>query len=392
MNRGPQQIRIIVIVICLVILASGGFRGLMLGTVGEGYTTGYEGAKANFYGIEWNYKTQHGKTSFPLKGTTFHFDADENDKPRTGACNLEGEMTSVFLPEGSRPSSWVDPSWWDTATEYIKNPVQHYEWEIEEGNTTNLYAMDEYKLKWYFSISAEWDKLDVIYSTDREYMDQRYSNTQIWFEFNLAPIWYFEGTSTCYFSIAKIRLSDISLTGKLDNQDETEASQQVRVVPMSSGSILPIYYNAFGVANDRAEKEAYVFKDKKLNPDLFTDKVYAYFTLADFGTKYWMELGGLVKHWKGDVVTVGFDIHVFVVGEWKVQDIQEIPEDYGRTSKTGAGGFTFLEQLARILAGPEFKMWFILGIIAIVLLVLAIFAPWVLFAIFGLLKSSKRKS
>jgi len=391
MNRGPQQVRIIVIVICLVILASGGFRGLMLGTIGEGYTTGYEGAKASFYGIEWNYKTEHGTEPFPLKGTTFHFDPDEYNK---GAPNLEGEMTSVFLPEGSRPSSWVDPAWWDTATEYIQNPVQHYEWEISgDGNSINLYAMDEYKLKWYFSISAEWDKYNHFLYIDEEFNDKRYRDTDIWFEFNLSPIWYFEGSDTCHFSIAKIRLSDIAFGGKLgEDREDTDATDTIRVTPMSTGSILPIYYNPFGVANDRAEKEPSVFKDKTLNPDLFTDKVYSYFTLADFGTEYWTELGGLIKHWKGDVVTVGFDVHVFVVGEWKVQDIQEIPEDYGRTSKTGSGGFTFLEQLARILAGPEFKIWFILGLIAIVLLVLAIFAPWVLFGLMGFLKSSRRKT
>ena len=391
MQKQHQTLRIVIIVICLVILASGGFKAITFGTVGEGYTTGYEGAKAQIYGIDWNYKTQHGKTSFPLKGTTFHFDADEKDKPRTGACNLEGEMTSVFLPERSRPANWIDQSWWDTAIDYINNPIEHYEWEIEEGDTTILYAMDEYNLKWYFSISAEWDKLDVAVNFDREYMDQRYSNTQIWFEFNLKPIWYFEGAETSYFSIAKIRLSNIALGGKLgDEGKETDASSKCRVTPMSKGSILPIYYNPYGVANDRAEKESYVFKGKKLNPDLFTDKVYAYFTLADFGTEVWSVLFG--SKWKGDVVTVGFDFHVFVVGEWKVQDIQEIPEEYGRTSKTGmTSGASFMEQLARILAGPEFKLWFILGMIAIIVLVLAIFAPWVLFSIVGLYRYSKKK-
>jgi len=252
--------------------------------------------------------------------------------------------------------------------------------------------MDEYKLKWYFSISAEWDFQTTTWSSQNEVYNQRYRDTDIWFEFDLSPIWYFEGTSTCHFSIAKIRLSDIALGGKLgEEREDTEASEKIRVTPMSKGSILPIYYNPYGVANERAEQEPSVFRDKKLNPDLFTDKVYSYFTLADFGTTFWTEW--LVSDkWKGDVVTVGFDVHVFVVGEWKVQDIQEIPDEYGRTSKTGSGGLNFLEQLARMLAGPEFKIWFILGLIAIVLLVLAIFAPWVLFGLMGLLKSSRRKS
>ena len=390
MHQQHQTLRIVTIVICLVILASGGFNAVFLGSVGQGYTTGYEGARASFYGIEWNYEDESGKEPFPLKGTTFHFDPDEYNK---GAPNLEGEMTSVFLPEGSRPSSWVDPDWWDTATEYIDNPIQTYEWEIsDQGNTSSLYKMDEYKLKWYFSISAEWDKYNHFLYLDEEFNDKRYRDTKIWFEFNLAPIWYFEGADQCYFSIAKIRVSDIAFGGKLDEKrEDTTASDNLRVTPMSKASILPIYYNPYGVAGERAEKEPNVFRGKTLNPDLFTDKVYAYFTLTDFGTEYWTEWGGLVKHWKGDVVTVGFDVHVFVVGEWKVQDIQEIPEDYGRTSKTGEGGFTFLEQLARMFASPDFKIWFILGMIAVIVLALAIFAPWVLFSLFGLYKYAKKK-
>jgi hypothetical protein len=362
MDQKLQQFRLILIIVCSIILLSGGLNAVLMASLGEGYTTGYEGAKASFYGIEWNFKDESGKDSFTLKGTTFHFDPDEYNK---GAPNLEGEMTSVFLPEGSRPSSWVNPEWWDTATEYINNPIETYEWEITEGNETTLYTMDEYKLKWYFSISAEWDKGNSLFYSEEEFYDKRYRDTKIWFEFDLEPIWYFEGADQCYFSIAKIRVSDIAFGGKLDEKrEETTATDNLRVTPMSKASILPIYYNPFGVAEERAEKEPYTFQGKTLNPELFTDKVYAYFTLTDFGTHYWTELGGFVKHWKGDVITVGFDVHVFVVGTWKVQDIQEIPEEYGRTSKTGSEGLTFLEKIAEFFGSSTFKFWFLLGVIA----------------------------
>lgn len=394
-----QTFRFVVIIVCLVILASGGWQAIRLSS--QGYTTGYQGAKAQFYGLDWNYKELSGREILHLKGTVLHFDADELGRRYSGACNLEGEMTSVFVPEQPEFRSWI-PTEWFMGSQYIQNPIHHYEWKLEneETNETTLYAMDEYVLKWYFSISADWD-LNGEPTGYAEYRTQRYADTKVWFQFDLNHIWYFEGADRCYFAIGKLMLTDIALGGKLGNEREDieEEAEECRVTPMSPQSILSIYYRAFGGEPQRAEKTAYDYHGKKLNPDLFTDTVYSYFTLGNFGTKYWKT--GIWpfydKHWKGDVVTCGFSMHVFVVGEWKVKDIQEIPEEYGRTSQQGESiGFWthLLERLGSILDDPRFTLWMVLGLIAVILLVLAIFAPPVLYAILGSIGkagSSKKK-
>jgi hypothetical protein len=66
-----------------------------------------------------------------------------------------------------------------------------------------------------------------------------------------------------------------------------------------------------------------------LNPNLFRDSVYTRFTLDNFGTESWAS--GVSAFAKGDVVTVGCDVHVFVFGEWTVPNEDDINwDDYGR--------------------------------------------------------------
>ena len=126
-----RTIRVITIIVCLMILSTGGWNAIMLSSVGEGYTTAYEGAKASYWGIQYKTQTEDGKwisgtRTFTLKGTTFHFDADEYKFPNKYACNLEGEMTSVFLPEHtlSIPTGilyWIPDTL--TKNQYILNPI-----------------------------------------------------------------------------------------------------------------------------------------------------------------------------------------------------------------------------------------------------------------------------
>lgn len=374
--------RMVIIIVCLIVLASGGFDTILMSS--QSYTTGYQGVKAQYYGIDWNDNFgKHGKMAFSLRGTNINFDPDQID---AGACNLVGEMTSVFEPESPDYKNWL-PTEWLSKNQYIQNPIHHYEWEIydKDENQTILYAMDEYQLKWYFSISADWQG-------DRERLDRRYLDTDVWFEFDLTPIWYFEGADKCYFCIAKLKISDLAKGGRIGDEKK-EAKPDLRVCPDSTSSILSIYSKPFGIESERAEKTAHEFQGKKLNPDLFTDKVYSYFTLVNFGTSSWSEFAGTQWKFQGDVVTVGLDVHVFVVGEWKVKDIQQVPDEYGRTSQTGqTGGFLdfFFDKLGHILEDPRFAFWTTLGLIALVLLFLAIFAPAVLSGIIGQVQRSTR--
>lgn len=384
--------RLAIIIICVILLASGGWNAITLSS--QQYTTAYEGAKASFYGLDWNYQDgTSGRETFALKGTTFNFDKD-GPTSREWAPNLVGEMTAIFVPEAPNPipKEWGSTirDWWDT-TQYIQNPVNKdpYEWDIYDAdwNETTLYAMDEYTTKWYFSISCDWNDHDGE-SWKAEYYDKRYMDTQVWFEFDIAPLWYFEGADVTYFAIAELRISELTF-GRITGHERQEGqpSDSCRTIPMSAPSILTIYSEPYGEETESLDFDAYTIRGHKLNPKFFRDKVYSYFTLVNFGTQYWTEWGGAFSHWKGDVVTVGLDVMVFVVGEWKVQDIQEIPDEYGRTSQTGSGGLEGLANfLYKLWNNPNFQAWFWIGVIALVVLLLAIFAPWVLFAISGLAK------
>jgi len=328
-----RNVQALMVILFILILLEGGSAGFNLLSTAS-YPTGYQGAKAQFAGVRWQ-DQQHEGLGFD---TTLHFDPDH---ATFGMPDLEGEMTSVFIPSESLSNlpSWI-PLDWVRETSYIKNPVKEpYSWEI--GNLT--YTMEEWQLRWYFSISADpTDAPPFTRTEDREGHNKRYTQLQAWFEFDLMPTWYFEGTNTAYFAIAKMQVADVKLHALDNDGNEVTPSLETSVTPQSQGSILPIYYGLFAEQNP-ADKDAMDFQGKQLNPDLFTSKVYTYFTLANFGTTHWTEHGAwlnIIDKWKGDVVTVSVDVTVFVIGEWVVQDIESLEEyeDYGRTAKIGTTG------------------------------------------------------
>lgn len=366
-----QQARLIVIVICAVILVSGGAQSLL--TLGSlGYTSGYEGVKASFAGLDWNTKGQSAQES--LVGMSFFFDPDD---PTHGACNLEGEMTNAFVPEGSNPvSGLISNDWWNKALG-IKNPVNTYSWNLPNPDNPDeiiAYEMQEWNLRMYVSITAKWDGGSGF--TNLEHMNQRYQNTEVWIQLDVSPTWYFKGAPVTYFAIGKVVCSDFNY-GKLGEPEDTYTkTAKASVAPESKTSYRYLYYQNYGKAGQLKEFDPHSYQGRILNPSLFTDKVYMKLDLNNFGTEY-IQFPLPVK--KGDCATWGFDVHVFVVGEWKVQDIEEIPEDYGRIAQEER---SWLELL---LVDPRFKLWSFLGLLALGFLFLAIFAPGVLLAIFGLI-------
>jgi len=387
-NRS-QLVRVVILVGILFLVADsavGAFH--FLTTFGPSYTTGYEGVHARFAGWATTLDvkgTQWKKQSEPLWDTTFI---------HGGGPAFAGEMTSVFIPSESiaQQPAWIPSDWLVQATA-IRNPVDTYEWEVQtqDSNLTAVYHMELWRLKWYFSISCEPNqedlrKIEVTLPTEssRLYL----TDTQIWFEYDIRPIWYFNGTDSAYFAIAEMRLSDLALGGKLKNGERvSEADSRCRVLPMSERSVLPIYYGLFGSDANRAEKETFDYKGKELNPRLFTDKVYSYFTLKDFGVTSWWDWG---TAWRADVVTVGVDVDVFVIGEWKVKDVQSIPDEYGRTASYGTtplGGF--FSGILAWFGSPEGRLIALLAVGIIVFLILAIFAPWVLIALMSVFGSRR---
>ena len=368
MSKQKGNMMWLIIILGFMLFGSGTLTGLRALTSYPAYTTGYQGAHARFYGVR-----EGGKTyKQGLWDTTFKWDKPntgdhwQDDVPNTPP--IAGEMTSVFVPSesvGYQPD-WILPEWLVGATK-TRNPVETYEWELEDGEETVFYRMELWRLKWYFSISSKAKNDDDI--PKGKYVDvlsnprNSLKDTEVWFEFDLTPIWYFNGTDRAYFAIASLRLTDIEFGALEGGERNVDRDSRLVVTPQSKQSILPIYYRGFG--GPRAEKEAYTYKGKELNPDLFTDRVYSYFTLNDFGVSCWWDWGWF---WKTDVVTVGLDVDVFVIGEWKVKDVQDLPDEYGRTAQTGGQGFA----LGAFFGTAEGRFWILVIVAIVILLILAL--------------------
>jgi len=354
-------------------------RLMMLQTAG--YPTAYEGAKAVYYGILYENKryTNSEKQAASLLrfDTQLKFDPDDY---YSWQCNLAGEMTSVFIPNTQNlPPTWVPQDWWRPTLDW-QNPRSVYEWKIvDQDGYVHFYRMEEWLTVWYLSISAEWDSGPDAISLIDEAQNRRYLNTEVWFKFDITPTWYFQGAEKVYFAIAKVELAHVNVEAKDTAGNKYAANPGMSFIPESVGSILYLYFTPFefNYAPSPDELKQYYYQNVSLNPLYFRDEVYAYATLADFGTQDWWE--GLALKAKGDVVTLGFKVVQFVVGEWIVKDVGDIPDDYGRSAKYGVWGWTglgdFWNAIATWLSNPFNLLG--LGIFAVtaiaVIVVIALF-------------------
>lgn len=338
MNRRTEggDTQTIILFLIVILIAGLGYRAYSLSTIG--YASGYEGASASFIGVYYNEYAYEG-TDF--RGTTMNFDVDD---PKWGKPNLIGEMTTIFIPENTRFSQipeWV-PDPWKYPLDLIDNPQEEetYEWEVKEGDIIHFYRMEKWLTKWYVSFEAGFDTWGII--GDAEGNNKRLRNMEVWFEIETKPSWYFEDAERTYFAIAKIEVANIKLEG--------HEIEKIDIIPESAGSSLFLFYEPYGGDPSYREDEflGYATDGTHLNPDLFGRTVYTMIELTDFGTSAWVEAITQVKN-QGDVVTYEFTVHQFVVGEWKVQDIQELPplddpeSEYGRESKVIKVGFNVRE-------------------------------------------------
>jgi len=382
----------VILILILLIVLEGGYSGLrFLSMSSLSYTTGYEGVKARFAGVSYDGEN--------FKGTgwssTFNVDFDE---ATSGLPDVAGEMTSVFVPSesvGQQPTQFggFDLSQWLVKSTVVKNPVAQHEWELTENDTTTLYVMEEWELRWFASISCEPAIMGEVATplTNQVVRRNRLLNVEVWMELDLAPIWYFEGQDTSYFAIAQLKLAeDVALGGRhhKEGYQEEKRNPELSVTPYSRDSLIGLYHGLFASEGNRADKQVYEYKGKKLNPDLFTDKVYAKITLNDFGVTSWYAFG---THWRADVATFAFKVRVFVIGQWTVKDVQDLPDVYGRTSKTGGLNLVAENPLVMWFGSPEGRLLTLLLAGLIIFLILAIGAPSFLLGLFVLFGGKRRR-
>ena len=365
------------------------------------YTSAYEGAKARFYGV-YDTQTDQKYTAMQYHDASLHqFDTTmkwDRDDYFTGAPNIMGEMTTVYIPSKSvsPPQDWVPSEWWRDTLQW-ENPVNVYTWHVKVGDTTHVYRMEEWKTKWYVTFSAEWDSGPSI-SMNEETDNQRYRNVEVWIEFDIQPVWYFEDQDAVYFAIAKVELSNVKVAGSDMAGNELPPNPSLSFTPESVGSALTIYTEPFGTTQAETEEElkSFYYHNVTLNPLYFRDKVYIHIDLNDFGTQEWQEW----LSWKarGDVVTLGFTVTQFVVGEWQVKDVSDIEEYEGRTAKTGQTGWTppdFLKGIADWFANISPWTWAGLGTFGLLAIFVIVFAlliyinPSFLFKLLDLLRGRK---
>jgi len=257
-----------------------------------------------------------------------------------------------------------------------ENPVMEYDWEIKYDNgTIDVIHMEEWVLYWYVSIEAGWDS-EGCCGAPVESDNRRYSNIEIWFRIDLnKDNWYFkEQPDKVYFAIAKIQVVHLYRDGLDPNVIDT--------TPESIGSYLPIYLGFKGeeYSGDTLYTKILSYKNRSLNPIYFRESVYTKIILNDFGTQERPVWGWPPYEYKADVVTYAFKVHVFVIGDWKVQNVDDIPDDYGRRAKfkDNPSIDDFFAWMFTGLSNPLVLFLMILIAIVVLFILVVIFAPWLL--------------
>jgi len=367
------------------------------------YSSAYEGAKARFVGAVYRdaiYTNNDRQGASVAKfDTSFSYDYDPRGQ---GMPEIVGSMTTVFIPEKTSQSilDWVPFSWWQSAENMNPYTGETYEFTAKNSDgTTSVYKMEAVQTKWFVNVYADPLGQPSIGSSTDEWQRRRYSNMEIWFEFDLEPSWYFEGADKTYFAIAKTQLANILINyfgpdGKQATSIPSEVINMVRVSPQSIGTPVMMYPLPF----DRSAEgqpdnfEGYAYKGTGLNPKYFRDKVYGCITLNDFGSWDWyksiFELRGLA-----DSVTFDFTVTQFVVGEWIVQDIQDLdPEDFNISPKQGSAEvIPGISDFFDFLGSPLGQLWIFLILAGVVLVLITVFFPGFWALVFGWLQGRQKR-
>jgi hypothetical protein len=400
-NKNKVLVGLTLVLLVVLLFSSLDFKFIVSAQLG-GYSTAFEGPKATFYGIKYqlpngqtmtlSQNQQNSVASLQKFDTVLSFDGDAAN---SGKPNLYGEMTSIFIPQNSVSDlkPWVPFNLFGDQNNLV-NPVgEPYQWNI----SGNAYYMQQWRLRWYVGISAEWDggitDIPVVGGgwgeappqpvyTDG---DNSYSNLELWFKLDTTPTWYYQGAQKTYFAIAKTELAKpVDYAGTTNSKGGLFSTNLVE--PRSTVSITPESYSTFYIydqpfgGDGYTQKEAYTYQGQALNPQYFKDESYIRVLFNKFGVYGGANWLGPSGFWcKGDVVTLCFEVTVFSIGQWTVQDIEKDPSQYGRFVRTEAS----TNWLDWFLA-PSTLAWLIpVAIFAVVL----IFVPWVIFALIAVIRA-----
>jgi hypothetical protein len=284
----------LVVLLLVSFFSTGGFAALST------YSHAYQGVKSYYYGLyvppglhinedpivqaqypfsvptSGYYVTSYGASTTPggsisytppsrQFGTGLSFDLYD---AQYWTCDLIGEQTAPFQPSQQLPD-YVPASWFEAAY-----PTGHdYEWTVDNGDgTSEVVTMTEYVIKWFFSITANYDSGPNIFLGGSDESNQmRYNGVEVWFELAVNEnLQYFENQpDQAYFAVAKIQLMNNVKSYAMNRDEEILTATQMQTVhPMSEGSILDIYLNPFGTPDARdATNEYLTYQGQRLNPN-----------------------------------------------------------------------------------------------------------------------------
>jgi hypothetical protein len=382
-----------------------------------GYSSAFEGPKARFFGVDYapthailsaTNQDYDGEVDPPGLGnhflyasaddgsmlydnsmasrktfdTTMDFDGDSSD---ANAPNLKGSMTSIYLPKDTLSSgvSWL-PFSWLTRDQYVSNPMgDMINWTI--GDTQ--YGMQKWLCHYSIALGAEWQGDVSFWGVSGEIPppglgDNSYEDLDVWVKIDTSPTSYYKNAQNTYFAIGKIQLADSIYykgtsmkSGGLFDSNVVEPRTVVSINPEGQGGLIYLYDTAFGGAY-KTENNEYSYQGQALNPQYFKDTSYFKISLNKFGVysgaNFFAGLPIVGSLWaKGDVAKITFDVIVFSIGEWKVQDIQDDPSGFGYFVKEDTSPSDFFTWLL----SPATLAWLIPVAIFVVVL---FFAPWVI--------------
>ncbi|MGA2682216.1 MAG: hypothetical protein ABSF44_10515 [Candidatus Bathyarchaeia archaeon] len=373
----------------------------------DGYPTAFT-PNISIYGEQYNGKTYFNPTTtlsyspnvinptaaFPIKVPT-----------------VEAEMTSVFEPTQSVahmsfpgvtgisiPTSWIQnddlfnyaPGWTGT------NPDATYNWNVTDSSGTPLMiAMSQYEMKYYVSFSAEWPTAaqnPAIYLQWPiiTHVENMYNDLWIWFKVDTTPSWYIQGGGTAYFAIASIQLDDNAMFNARTSSGSVVSlpigGSYESTNPESAQSTVYLHYSPFG-STDIPKVVPETYEGHVLNPEYFLNTTYFAIDLSHFGSYADSTNLGTSSVTHGDVATFDFDVTVFVIGQYTVQNIQNDNSQFGRFAPETTTD-TILSGLVTWLSNPVN-----IGILTTIglLILVIIFAPWLLVVLIALVFGGRRR-
>jgi hypothetical protein len=397
---------IVVGIFVFIMISSSTEKGIQLSAMS--YSSAFEGPKAQFLGVSYNGQNYNTFNTYGASSHTFDNTMIwDPDGASSGKPKIQGEMSAIILPEdslsqGAIPSSILSlfPTNWLHNNGLISqdsnlgmlgpggvNPP--WTWNI----SGNAYVMKEFDMRYYVSLRSTWSGSEdpgprVSQPFPGLYDGYAYNlfttPVSVWIHFDISPTWYIQGGGSGYFAIAELTLAeDAKMNAKDNNGVAYDARTGEQVNPPSASSVISLYYSAFGASTvpQGVNQVQYQYEGQNLNPAYFTSDLYAHVDLTNFGT--WAGADYTKTYTRGDVVTFAFDMKVFVFGEYKVQDIQKNPSQFTYTVPIQNNGNDLITNMFHWLSNPA-NIALLTGVIILILVI--IFAPWVLVAIIALLK------